>query len=138
MTRAHHLLRVGALALPLILTAALPGCVAAFDVEPTVIDDLPPEPLVEEVPEAPGVAYVWVPGYWYWSGSSYVWVSGRYAVPPAPGHVYVRSGWVSVDGRYRFVRGYWAAPGYRPHWRYVYTVPPRRVGPVYRSYPRRR
>src|SRR5207244_4305311 len=37
----------------------------------------PPSPQVEVVPVAPGPEYVWVPGYWAWSGGG-VWVGGRW------------------------------------------------------------
>ena len=36
----------------------------------------PPAPQVETIPVLPS-GQVWAPGYWSWSGDSYVWVRGR-------------------------------------------------------------
>jgi hypothetical protein len=35
-----------------------------------------PAPLVEAVPLAPGPGYQWMPGYWVWGNSGWVWVYG--------------------------------------------------------------
>jgi hypothetical protein len=122
-------------------TGALAGCGAYYDTGayPEAVEPAPPDPLVEEIPPPPAAAYVWVPGYWYWGGNTYLWSAGYYAMPPAPGHRYVRSGWVHVDGRYRFVRGYWAPRAHRVPYRYVHKRVKPRQGPAYRTYlaPRR-
>ena len=39
----------------------------------------PPTAIVETVPASPGAGYVWVGGYYNWTGSGYVWVHGHYA-----------------------------------------------------------
>jgi len=96
-------------------------------------DEAPPPPQAEPLPPVPGPAYVWIPGYWYWSGRGYLWQSGYYARPPAPGHVWVRSGWVQYHNRYRYVPGRWARPDRVPQHRYY---PVRRPPPVHRSPPR--
>ena len=98
----------------------------------------PPPPAAQEEPpgDPPQVGLVWMPGYWFWSGLTYVWITGRWAVPPTPSHVWVRSGWIYRGGRHHFVRGYWAPPNYRVRYRYVN---PRRSGPISRPYrPNRR
>ena len=59
------------------------------------IDIAPPGLRVEVRPHSPGLGYVWVPGYWNWTGERYAWVGGRYAIPPR--------------GRY------WAPEHYRRH-----------------------
>ncbi len=68
----------------------------------------PPPPIVETVVVAPGPGYVWVPGYYRWSGTAYVWVPGAWVRPPrpravwVPGHwVHDRRGWFFVEGRWR-------------------------------------
>ena len=99
--------------------------------------DEPPEPYDEYVPDPPGADYVWLPGYWYWSGGEYVWVEGRYGRPPVRGHVWVRSGWVVHGGRYHYVRGYWAPPHYRAPHRYYRPAPRVHRAPHYRTAPRR-
>ena len=139
--RAVSLVTVAAL-LSLGLLAA-EGCVprrtrVAVSYHGDVVAEVPPEPMVEYIPDAPSTDYVWVPGYWYWSGAGYVWVAGRYATPPSAGHIYVRSGWVVVDGRYRFVRGYWAPSGYTVRHRYVYSRPAPVRAQTYRAVPRGR
>ena len=73
-----------------------------------VATQAPPAPQVEVVPVAPGPDYDWVPGYWYWGGTTWVWLGGRWTVRPWHGAVWVRGGW------YRHGRG-WAWHG--GHWR---------------------
>lgn len=102
------------------------------------VGEVPPEPLQEYIPDPPTEEHVWVPGYWYWTGTAFAWVTGRYALAPGPGHVYVRSGWVLSGGSYRFVRGYWRPPGYVVTHRYVYTRPAPIRARVYRAAPRSR
>lgn len=63
----------------------------------------PPAPIVERVPARPGRGYVWVPGYWNWSGGRYVWMHGRY----------VRHGGAWCGGHWRrdMRRGWYWVPG---------------------------
>jgi hypothetical protein len=68
----------------------------------------PPPLIVETRPPAPGPLYVWVGGYHRWDGRAYVWVPGRWVVPPrrhgrwVPGHwVRHRRGWFWVEGHWR-------------------------------------
>ena len=50
-----------------------------------VTDQAPPPQQVEVVPVAPGPEYVWMPGYWSVGvGGGWVWIGGRYAIPPRP------------------------------------------------------
>jgi hypothetical protein len=67
----------------------------------------PPAPIVETRVVAPGPHHVWIAGYHRWDGHAYVWVRGRWAVPPrhyvtwVPGHwVHARRGWYWADGRW--------------------------------------
>src|SRR5690242_12380350 len=41
----------------------------------------PPAPVVEYPSPAPGPGYVWVRGYWDWSGYDWFWVSGYWLRP---------------------------------------------------------
>jgi hypothetical protein len=50
--------------------------------------------------------YVWVGGYWRWTGVRHVWISG-YWVPARRGYRYVSAGWVRVGPAWRFHAGYW-------------------------------
>jgi len=69
----------------------------------------PPRPVVERVVPAPGPRFVWVGGYYRWSGRAYVWVPGRWVVPPHPGAVWVTPAWsfAPARGGYVFVVGHW-------------------------------
>src|SRR5689334_13811112 len=42
----------------------------------------PPRPIVERFTVRPGPSYVWIGGYYRWSGQLYVWVPGRWTYPP--------------------------------------------------------
>lgn len=124
----------------LILSVVMVGCFPPDYVEvdhhAVYAESRPPEPKDEEnlMGDAPGDAYVWVSGHWWWTGNGWAWVGGRWAVPPAGGHVYISSGWIVIDGRYRYVPGRWSRPGYVPRYQYVH---PRRHYP-YRYAPHRR
>jgi hypothetical protein len=67
----------------------------------------PPAPIVNAVVVTPGPRYVWTPGFYRWSGRAYVWVPGRYVLPPRPRSVWIpgrwthnRGGWFWIDGRW--------------------------------------
>lgn len=92
------------------------------------VDRAPPPPRYEHRPMMPGPDYVWVGGYWYWTGRGYTWRSGFWDRAPYAGHVWVNSGWVFQSGRYRYVAGRWSAPARAPHRNYV-TRP---LPPAYR------
>jgi hypothetical protein len=67
----------------------------------------PPPVRYEVVTVSPGPEFVWISGYWAWSGAQYAWVSGRWERPPT-GY----TAWVSP--RYERREGGWY---YRPgHW----------------------
>ncbi len=69
----------------------------------------PPAPIVETRVVAPGPRHVWIAGYHRWDGRAYVWVPGRWDLPPAgrsvwvPGHWvrHRRNGWYWVEGHWR-------------------------------------
>ncbi|MGE5243818.1 MAG: hypothetical protein ACM3SQ_06295 [Betaproteobacteria bacterium] len=69
----------------------------------------PPAPVVDVRAAVPGPGYVWVPGFYRWSGGAYVWERGRWARPPRARAVWVpgrwvharRHGWYFVDGHWR-------------------------------------
>ncbi len=68
----------------------------------------PPPPQAEMPPPAPVHAVVWIPGYWMWNRTQWIWIAGSYQLaqtgrtwsPPrwrARGsiHVFVPGGWLS-------------------------------------------
>jgi YXWGXW repeat-containing protein len=68
----------------------------------------PPAPIAEVRVVAPGPGHVWIPGFHRWDGRAYIWVPGRWDLPPRPGVVWVtghwrhhRHGWYWVEGRWR-------------------------------------
>jgi uncharacterized membrane protein len=71
----------------------------------------PPAPRHEVIIERdrPGPDHVWVPGYWNWNGTEYVWAGGRWDLPPRP-HAH----WVPGHYRHHRRHGYYWIPG---HWR---------------------
>ena len=95
--------------LVLLAAGALPfatGCVpATIEVEHHAVyvdrDPPPPKDESELAVDPPADDHVWVTGYWYWNGTGWTWVRGRWARPPVPDHVWVSSGWILLDGRYR-------------------------------------
>lgn len=64
----------------------------------------PPAPLHEMVGPAPGPGFVWVSGYWFWSGAQYVWASGHW-LAMRPEHAWVQPAWQ------RSSRGWWLQGG---------------------------
>lgn len=126
-----------ALSLSLVLTLALalltagacgPPYYVQVDHDPVVATMPPPADIAEEPGPLPWPGAVWVHGYWYWTGETYVWVAGAWSRPPAIGYVWVRTGWVFLDGRYRFMPGRWAHPRRVPRYPY-YRPPPHRPSP---------
>ncbi len=130
------------LVLAAVLLCVPAGCVPAYGSVgyTTWADASPPAPYMEEAGAAPGPGYVWVNGYWYWSGAQWQWMRGYWAPVPAVGYAWQPSGWIQVSGRYRFVPGRWVAPHHHPQVRYVHPVPRVRVevrGAPYRAIPPR-
>jgi hypothetical protein len=67
----------------------------------------PPLLPVYAQPPIPGPGYLWVPGYWAWTGTEYYWVPGYWATPPMIGLYWTPPYWAWVDGAYVFNAGYW-------------------------------
>nr|HEX4318432.1 YXWGXW repeat-containing protein [Kofleriaceae bacterium] len=70
------------------------------------VSGMPPDPLYEQEPAAPGDGYVWIDGYWHWNGDEWVWVGGRWE-QQQDGYVYVEPYYNYVDGSYIYTPGYW-------------------------------
>jgi hypothetical protein len=68
---------------------------------------LPPPPYAGPVGVAPGPGYVWINGFYDYSGGSWVWRHGYWAQPPYPNAVWISPFWEHDHDRYRFHRGYW-------------------------------
>jgi len=61
---------------------------------------------------AVGAAFLWIPGYWNWSGQSYVWTQGVWSAPPNPGEVWIPAQWNWNGNMWLWCEGHWeVAPG---------------------------
>lgn len=80
--------------------AVVPGTVVQAAVAP-------PPPQVEVIPVAPGPAYVWVPGYWWWNRGAWIWVRGTWVARPRAGAVWVGGYWARHGHGYIWVGGHW-------------------------------
>lgn len=88
----------------------LSGCVVAARPGGALlyVDMPPPVAYNEVVVAAPGPGYVWIGGYYSWTGREYYWNRGHWTLPPA-GYRYWNPGvW------HRDHRGHYWVPG---HWR---------------------
>ena len=72
-----------------------------------VVHEAPPHPLSEHRPERPSGRHVWISGYHRWDGHAYVWVPGRWELPPREHAVWVAPKWAHRHGEWVFVEGYW-------------------------------
>lgn len=89
----------------MITTANMPAPPPPTDVETTAA---PPPAPDQPVVVAPGPGYVWADGEWQWNGYSWVWVPGRWLVPPWPGAVWVHGYWYRGPfGGWRHSPGRW-------------------------------
>lgn len=88
-------------------TLLLAGCVVApapyYD-EPIFVE--PPPPRVEYPGYAPVTGYIWIGGYWNWTGHRHEWVPGRWDAP-RHGHRWVAPRWERDGNRWRQHRGGW-------------------------------
>ena len=80
-------------------------------VSPGVVTVAPPVAVVDSVGVAPYPGYVWIGGFWNWSGGRHVWVPGYWSAP-RPGFSWVPHTWVREGGGYRLHEGHWA-PNHR-------------------------
>ena len=68
----------------------------------------PPAPVAEVRVVAPSPQHVWVAGYHRWDGGAYVWVPGRWELPPAHRHAWVAGHWAHhASHGYYWVDGHW-------------------------------
>jgi hypothetical protein len=75
--------------------------------EPVIAKE-PPPPRVEIIPGvAPSPNHVWIPGYWMWNGTTFVWISGGWHPRPRPGAVWVQGRWERRGNGWSWIYGYW-------------------------------
>jgi hypothetical protein len=67
-----------------------------------------PPPVREEIIiERPGPEHVWIGGYWGWREREYVWVPGRWEVPPRGMRRWEAGRWYHEPRGWFFVEGHW-------------------------------
>ena len=110
--RAPSLTLVAAALATTVMALVVSGCVVAarvpLPVGPVVyVDRAPPAPYNEPIAVSPGPGYVWVGGYYGWTGRDYVWTRGYWSLP-ARGYSRWNPGYWHRDGRgHYWVPGHW-------------------------------
>lgn len=68
-----------------------------------------PPPMVEAAPPAPpvGGTYIWEPGHWQWTGTTYAWVGGHYVVREPAWRAFVPGHWENTGAAWVWVPGHW-------------------------------
>jgi len=106
-------------ALAVVAGTALTGCIVApppgqpvgyyaSEPGPVVVASVAPPPLIyEPVVAAPAPGYLWISGYWSWSGGRHVWTGGHWAAP-RPGYHWVPRQWERGPGGWQQRGGHWA------------------------------
>ena len=73
-----------------------------------IVTEAPPAPrIVERRPPPPAREYVWVDGYYAWSGREYVWQAGNWAMPPRGFTLWIGPRYDREDRGYRYTPGHW-------------------------------
>src|SRR3569623_346618 len=98
------------------------------DYGPTYPTVPPPAPIVEYQPPPPGYGYIWVDGYWDWTGYDWAWTNGSY-VPERAGYLYVRPRYVYESNHWVYHRSYWEGPDHRRDYVYGRPAPVNRGAP---------
>ena len=72
-----------------------------------VVASGPPLPPGEIIVAAPSPSYMWVPGYYEYTGGTYIWIQGSYQMPPRGRTKYVQGEWVKTPKGYKHRKGHW-------------------------------
>jgi hypothetical protein len=67
----------------------------------------PPPVVVERRGPVPGPGFVWIGGFYRWTGREYVWVPGHYEHAPRARARWVQGHWAHGRRGYYFVDGHW-------------------------------
>jgi len=87
--------------------AKTPSAKAASPDTEKLVHIRPPAPIAETRLARPDPDHVWLAGYQSWSGSAYVWVPGRWELPPRPHARWVAPHWLRRHGGWVLVEGHW-------------------------------
>lgn len=97
----------------LLLSALLSGCVIAparpyyADGDGDVVSVAPPPPRQEYIGVAPALGYIWLGGYWGWTGRGHTWVGGHWEAPRG-GQRWMPHTWIQMRGGWRQRPGHWS------------------------------
>jgi hypothetical protein len=72
-----------------------------------VATQAPPPPQTEVVVASPGPDYESVNGEWEWDGVTWVWIGGRWILPPHPHAIWVEARWDRGPHGWHRAPGYW-------------------------------
>jgi hypothetical protein len=75
-----------------------------------VVREAPPPVRIERRPAPVSTAQIWIDGFWNWDNQHYVWVGGRYEIPPQRDVVWVAPRYDHDTQGYRFTPGRWSKP----------------------------
>lgn len=84
--------------------AVIPANSGPYYGEPVIV--APPPPRHEYVGRPPVVGYVWIGGYWSWTGRRHEWVPGRWEAPRR-GYYWAPHRWYQDGNRWRQEPGRW-------------------------------
>jgi hypothetical protein len=98
---------VRTLGIALLISAASVACASAAPRGRVYVKVAPPPAIVEVRSVAPGPGHVWVGGFYRWEHNRYVWVRGRWVVPPHPKAVWVPGHWQHSPRGHFWVEGRW-------------------------------
>jgi hypothetical protein len=74
---------------------------------PVIVKERPPAEPLEVVTIPPSRSHVWIPGHWEWQ-THWVWVRGKWELPPRTGATWVRGEWVESSGGWEWKEGHWS------------------------------
>lgn len=74
---------------------------------PSIVDRPLTPPSNDSPDEQPSSQHVWIPGHWRWGQGSYVWVAGRWELPPVPNATWIAPQWQQQGSGYVLHEGYW-------------------------------
>src|SRR5438105_8748765 len=102
---------IGIAALPLLMGCVerrvvyVPSPPPPAPTSPVVVNEPPPTPPQEVIVASPGPEYVWVPGYYSWTGR-WVWIRGSWVVRPHPHALWVAGHWAHRGHGYIWIGGH--------------------------------
>lgn len=70
------------------------------------VEGPPPPVRAEDRPPPPGPRFVWVNGYWGWTGREHAWVPGHWEAG-RPGFFWAQGRWVRHGHHWRWHPGHW-------------------------------